>query len=328
MKTFSTPKDIKQYLLRQDVVDPLAQQVISYSSPSDMCGDIPAGKLGNQAGGFPFKALGRTWPSSEHLYLLGYWSDQYRNAESRASQEDVLSAKSGYAAKRFKKSKHIKQARPDFKEWRHEWMLWVVWQKCIGNADFRELLLATGDAMIVEVEKNDPVWAAWYDENGKLVGANGMGKILMICREALQTGIDPLFDIHKLCDADIRILDSRLLPRHFYNHRKSMCDSIEQLQTYCKPPRWYEKGIIEDVTETIGTIPFFVSDNMDDYLFEKCYDMIAGDEDGMFYELNDAMLNDLQYIAEHSGMEYDWQTLREFVSANKKSLFWIVYAYE
>ena len=208
MKTFSTPKDIKQYLLRQDVVDPLAQQVISYSGPSDMCGDLPAGKLGNQAGGFPFKALGRTWPSSEHLYLLGYWSGP--EAENVAIQQDVLSAKSGYAAKRFKKNKHKKEARPDFKEWRHEWMLWVVWQKCIYNEDFRKLLLSTNNARIVEVVQKDPVWAAWYDENGKLVGANGMGKILMICREALQTNTSPMINNNLLNTLDIWILGRKI----------------------------------------------------------------------------------------------------------------------
>ncbi len=208
MNTLSIPKNVKQYLLRQDVVDPQVQQVITYSGPTDMCGDLPAGKLGNQAGGFPFEALGHTWPSSEHLYLLGYWSGP--EAENVAIQQDVLSAKSGYAAKRFKKNKHIKHARPDFKEWRHEWMLWVVWQKCLYNEEFRELLLSTSNARIVEVVKKDPVWAAWYDENGKLVGANGMGKILMICRHGLLTGRKPSIDEDLLNKVGIWILGKRV----------------------------------------------------------------------------------------------------------------------
>ena len=208
MNTLSIPKNVKQYLLRQDVVDPQVQQVITYSGPTDMCGDLPAGKLGNQAGGFPFKALGHTWPSSEHLYLLGYWSGP--EAENVAIQQDVLSAKSGYAAKRFKKNKHIKHARSDFTEWRHEWMLWVVWQKCLYNEEFRELLLSTNNARIVEVVKKDPVWAAWYDENGKLVGANGMGKILMICRHGLLTGRKPSINEDLLNKVGIWILGKRV----------------------------------------------------------------------------------------------------------------------
>ena len=73
--------------------------IITYSRPSDQCGDFPAGKLGNQAGGFPFEALGHKWRSSEHLYLLGYWSGP--EEANIAIQRDVLSAPSGYAAKRF-----------------------------------------------------------------------------------------------------------------------------------------------------------------------------------------------------------------------------------
>ena len=208
MQTYTSKENLKQYLTRQEVVDTSIQSVISYSGPQDLCDGFPAGKLGNQAGGFPFKILGHTWPSSEHLYLLGYWSGP--EAGNVTIQQDVLSAKSGYAAKRFKKNKHKKEARPDFKEWRHDWMLWVVWQKCLYNEDFRRLLMSTGNACIVEVVKKDPVWAAWYNEEGKLVGANGMGKILMICRHGLLTGRKPSINEDLLNAVGIWILGERV----------------------------------------------------------------------------------------------------------------------
>ena len=208
MQTYTSKENLKQYLTRQEVVDTSIQSVISYSGPQDVCDGFPAGKLGNQAGGFPFKILGHTWPSSEHLYLLGYWSGP--EAGNVTIQQDVLSAKSGYAAKRFKKNKHKKEARPDFKEWRHDWMLWVVWQKCLYNEDFRRLLLSTDNALIVEVVKKDPVWAAWYNEEGKLVGANGMGKILMICRHGLLTGRKPSINEDLLNAVGIWILGERV----------------------------------------------------------------------------------------------------------------------
>lgn len=182
--------------------------IITYSKPGDICGDFPAGKLGNQAGGFPFDALGRTWRSSEHLYLLGYWSGP--EGANIAIQEDVLSAPSGYAAKRFKKPKHIREARPDFKEWKHDWMTWVVWQKCLGNEAFRNLLLATGDAEIIEVEKNDPTWAAWPDANGNYVGENGMGKVLMACREALRNNTAPSINTNLLNSSNVWILGQKV----------------------------------------------------------------------------------------------------------------------
>lgn len=208
MQTYTSKENLKQYLTRQEVIDTSIQSVISYSGPQDVCDGFPAGKLGNQAGGFPFKILGHTWPSSEHLYLLGYWSGP--EAGNVTIQQDVLSAKSGYAAKRFKKNKHKKEARPDFKEWRHDWMLWVVWQKCLYNEDFRRLLLSTDNALIVEVVKKDPVWAAWYNEEGKLVGANGMGKILMICRHGLLTGRKPSINEDLLNAVGIWILGERV----------------------------------------------------------------------------------------------------------------------
>ena len=181
---------------------------IIYSRPGEVNDGFPAGKLGNMASGFPFEALGRTWKSSEFLYLLGWWSGS--DTANIAIQEDVLSANNGFVAKRFKKAKHKRVVRPDFVDWRHEWMTWVVWQKCIGNADFRELLLATGDNTIVEVVKRDPVWAAWPDENGNYVGANGMGRILMACREALRTNTVPAIDTNKLNEAGIWILGQKI----------------------------------------------------------------------------------------------------------------------
>ena len=206
---FSAPQELKQYLIRQDVINPDAQPIIHYSAPNSMCGDFPAGKLCNMAGGFPFEALGYQWRGSEYLYLLGYWSAS-PSEQNNAIQHDLLSATSGYAAKRYKKNKHKSQARPDFLQWRHEWMLWVVWQKCLGNTAFRELLLATGDALIVEVVERDPVWAAWYNTEGQLVGANAMGKILMLCRDALRSGVPPMIDTAKLNEVGIFILGQRV----------------------------------------------------------------------------------------------------------------------
>ena len=181
---------------------------IIYSRPGDVNDGFPAGKLGNMVSGFPFEALGRTWKSSEFLYLLGWWSGS--DTANIAIQEDVLSANNGFAAKRFKKAKYKRFCRPDFVEWRHEWMTFVVWQKCIGNADFRELLLATGDAVIVEVVKNDPVWAAWYNDEGKLVGGNAMGKILMLCRDALRNHQEPFIDYDLLRSKHIYLLGQLL----------------------------------------------------------------------------------------------------------------------
>lgn len=195
---------MKSYLSQIETIQPASVHLMTYSGPNDTCEDFPTGKLANMAGGFPFEALGHRWASTEHLYLCGEWTDPY-------IQRDLITAKSGYAAKRFKKNKYRRFIRPDFPSFRYDWMLWCVWQKCIGNVDFRRILLSVpDDATIVEVVKRDPVWAAYWGEDGCLHGGNAMGKILMICRSCLQQGTTPAIDYDLLNAADIYILGQRI----------------------------------------------------------------------------------------------------------------------
>ena len=242
MKNYFKQEGLKESLLRQEIIDPTQQTILTFSAPDSICGDFPSGKLSNYAIGFPFKLFGYTWESSEQLFLLGMWSDQYKHPEKLQIQEDVMTTKISYADLQRKKNEYASFCRTDFGDWQHEWMTFVVWKKCVGNADFRELLLATGNRMIVEVSEDDSVWAARYNDEGLLQGANAMGKILMLCRDALRTGIDPQFEVDKWINkAAIRILNARLLYRHFFDHRKSMCNSIEELKSYCREPIWHSQ---------------------------------------------------------------------------------------
>lgn len=102
-------------------------------------------RLSNMAGGYPFEFAGVNWASSEQLYLCGEFDD-------KAIQQELLSITSGYAAKRFIKAKYKKQVREDFPTFRLQWMLFVVWQKCLGNADFRTKLLSIPDGVILVEE--------------------------------------------------------------------------------------------------------------------------------------------------------------------------------
>ncbi|MCQ2148409.1 MAG: NADAR family protein, partial [Bacteroidales bacterium] len=145
--------------------------------------------------------------SVEHLYLLGEWSHE----DQIDIQKDILTATSGYAAKRYKKSKYKKFIREDYPTFRHQWMLWCIWQKRLGNKDFREHLLSfRDDEVIVEVVKGDPIWAAYPDQKGILRGGNAVGKILTICRRCLKQGTQPIIDTDLLNRADIYILGERV----------------------------------------------------------------------------------------------------------------------
>ena len=102
-------------------------------------------RLSNMAGGYPFEFIGINWLSSEQLYLCGEFTDV-------AIQYELISQTSGYAAKRFIKAKYKTQVREDFPTFRLQWMLFVVWQKCLGNADFRAKLLSIPEGVILVEE--------------------------------------------------------------------------------------------------------------------------------------------------------------------------------
>lgn len=106
--------------------------------------------LCNMTSCYPFEVEGVRWRSSEELYLAGEFSNN--TTEHRSIQEELRAAKSPYAAKRFVKGKHRKEVREDFPEFRTQWLLWVVWQKCKGNIDFRRKLLSIPDDVILVEE--------------------------------------------------------------------------------------------------------------------------------------------------------------------------------
>ncbi len=197
----------------QEALDPKALRLLAYGRPSDTCQidgqEFPSGRLGNMSGGFHFTLFDMKWYSSEHLYLCGEWSrDDDKCIEA---QQYVRMMPSGAWAKRCSKANYGAYIRDDFASFRLQWMLWCVWQKCLLNKDFAALLKSVpDDVVIVEVEKNDLVWAAQPDEDGILHGGNAMGKILTICRRHLLNGTAPNIDTALLNASSIYILGQRI----------------------------------------------------------------------------------------------------------------------
>ena len=121
---------------------------LSFSKASDIVNGINV-RLSNMAGGYPFSFGGVTWHDSETLYLCGEFSDS--SEKHLLVQEDMQRQTSGFAAKRFIKKRNSNLIRQDFADFRIQWMLYVIWQKCKGNADFANLLLKLPhDAIIIE----------------------------------------------------------------------------------------------------------------------------------------------------------------------------------
>ena len=128
--------------------------------------------LCNMTSCYPFEVEGVKWRSSEELYLAGEFSND--TAEHLTIQEELRAAKSPYAAKRFVKGKHRKEVRKDFTEFRTQWMLWCVWQKCKGNIDFRSKLLSIPDDVILVEETTTDTGGSgqiWGCSNRELVEA-------------------------------------------------------------------------------------------------------------------------------------------------------------
>lgn len=157
--SYSLPADIFDFLkyfsptsLRLDheeIYDPSRQNIWCFKHVDDIVEGTLL-NLCNMTSCYPFKVNGVDWRSSEELYLCGEFS--HDTPEHRAIQDKIRGARSPYAAKRFVKGKHRSEVREDFPEFRTQWMLWVVWRKCLGSGDFRLKLLSLPDDVILVEE--------------------------------------------------------------------------------------------------------------------------------------------------------------------------------
>lgn len=156
---------------REEAYDPMTQNVWPFKHVDDIVEGIKL-DLCNMTSCYPFEVEGVKWRSSEELYLAGEFSNN--TTEHFAIQEELRAAKSPYAAKRFVKGKHRKEVREDFTEFRTQWMLWCVWQKCKGNIDFRRKLLSIPDDVILVEETTTDTGGSgqiWGCSNRELVEA-------------------------------------------------------------------------------------------------------------------------------------------------------------
>ena len=121
---------------------------ISFSKASDIVDGINV-RFTNMAKGYPFQFRGFKWHDSEMLYLCGEFSEN--SSLHQTIQEQMRNQTSGFASKLFVKTKYKNFIRQDFADFRLHWMLFVVWQKCKGNAEFARLLSQISqDAVIIE----------------------------------------------------------------------------------------------------------------------------------------------------------------------------------
>ncbi len=123
-----------------------------------------------------FELDGFWWPTSEHYFQAQKfvesdrpWFDKIR--EVKTPKE---------AAKMGRSRKH--PLRSDWEQVKDEIMHRAVLCKFQTHADIRELLLGTGDELIVENSPVDYYWGCGADGSGK----NKLGEVLIAVREILR----------------------------------------------------------------------------------------------------------------------------------------------
>lgn len=117
---------------------------------------------------------GKHWPTSEHYFQAQKFHDAAHREEIRQARTPMIAAQLGRDRK--------KKLRSDWERVKDGVMKDAVLAKFSQHAELNELLLATGDAMLVEHTANDAYWGDGGDGHGR----NRLGQILMQVREELR----------------------------------------------------------------------------------------------------------------------------------------------
>ncbi len=123
---------------------------------------------------FPIEIDGICWPTSEHYFQ----SQKFVDAELAEAIQQVPSPM--IAARMGRSRNH--PIRTDWEAIKDDVMYRAVRAKFIQHAGLRNMLLATGDAEIIEHTTNDSYWG----DRGDGGGLNKLGKILMRVRDELE----------------------------------------------------------------------------------------------------------------------------------------------
>lgn len=142
--------------------------VIEFYSAGD-----PYGEFSNFAP-FPITIRGERWPTSEHYFQGQKFAGTPHETEIRRAKKPRIAAEMGRDRKR--------PLRRDWESVKDAVMLDALRAKFSQHDDLRALLLATGDARLVEHTGNDSYWGDGGDGHGN----NRLGQLLMRVREELR----------------------------------------------------------------------------------------------------------------------------------------------
>jgi len=139
--------------------------------------ETPFGVFSNFLRGYPITLKGKTWPTSEHYYQAQKFVDTEHEDQVRLVKEPGVAADMGRDKKR--------PLRKDWDEVKNDIMREAIHAKFTQYQTLKDILLASGNAEIIEHTANDNYWADGGDGSGQ----NWLGKLLMELREQLKKEI-------------------------------------------------------------------------------------------------------------------------------------------
>ena len=123
---------------------------------------------------YPVEVDGKVWPTSEHYF-------QAQKFAGTEFEEEIRRAKSPMIAARMGRDRS-KPLRADWERVKDEVMRRAVLAKFTQHEELRDILLATGDATLVEHTRNDSYWGDGGDGRGR----NMLGRLLAGVRDGLR----------------------------------------------------------------------------------------------------------------------------------------------
>jgi hypothetical protein len=145
------------------------REVVCFYSVADAYGEF------SNFAAYPISLAGKRWPTSEHYF-------QAQKFKDAASRERIRKAKTPMIAARLGRDRSL-ALRRDWESVKVGVMTDAVLAKFSQHEDLRELLLGTGDVLLVEHTDNDAYWGDGGDGSGK----NMLGQVLMRVRERLRS---------------------------------------------------------------------------------------------------------------------------------------------
>jgi ribA/ribD-fused uncharacterized protein len=118
---------------------------------------------------------GKRWPTSEHYFQAQKFAGEPDEEEIRMAGKPMLAAQMGRERKR--------PLRRDWESVKERVMLEALRAKFTQHEDLKEILLGTGEALLVEHTANDSYWGDGGDGSGK----NRLGRLLMQVRNELRS---------------------------------------------------------------------------------------------------------------------------------------------